>query len=159
MKRREIKPATITIANGFCVEPIPVASAEQQPQAGHQRRHRDGPIDKRCAIALADRRRFAQRNLLAVGCAYRQLPNFVSAAAKLRLHANHQIEQLLPLNDLGGCLAAYRCRNHRFYIGNVDPIAGNRVGQVGQSRQPIRCCLCWPEKLRLSDYRAVHHKS
>src|SRR5271169_1853643 len=44
------------------------------------------------------------------------------AATELRLHADHQIEQLFPLNDLGDRLPAHCGRNYSFYICNVDPI-------------------------------------
>ncbi len=45
------------------------------------------------------------------------------AAAELGLHADHQIEQLFPLNDLSDRLPAHRGRDHGLYIGDVDSIA------------------------------------
>ena len=49
------------------------------------------------------------------------------AAAELRLHADHQVEQLFPLNDLRDRLPADCGRDHCFHIGNVDSIARDLV--------------------------------
>jgi hypothetical protein len=66
------------------------------------------PVDKRRAVSLADIRELAEWDLLAVRCAHQQVSDLIRAAAKLRLHAHHQIEQLLALNDLRDCLTADR---------------------------------------------------
>ena len=69
----------------------------------------------------------AQRNLLAVGRSYQQVADFVGAAAELRLHAHHQVEKLLALDDLRDGLTAYRGFDHGFHVGDVDSVTGNLV--------------------------------
>ena len=49
------------------------------------------------------------------------------AAAELRLHAHHQVEQLLALDDLGHRLPADGGRDHGFHVGDVDSVARNLV--------------------------------
>jgi len=51
----------------------------------------------------------------------------MGAAAKLGLHADNQIEQLLTLNHLSDRLPAHCSRNHSFHISNVDPIPRDLV--------------------------------
>ena len=51
----------------------------------------------------------------------------MGAAAELRLHADHEVEQLLPLNHLGHRLASDGRRYHCFYVRDVDAIARNLV--------------------------------
>ena len=84
-------------------------------------------INKRRAVSLADSGQLAQRNLLSVGRADQQIPDLMGAAAKLRLHADHQIEQLFSLDDLGDRLPADRGRDHGFHVGDVDSVARNLV--------------------------------
>ncbi len=69
----------------------------------------------------------AERDLLTVGRAHQQISDLMRAAAELGLHADHQIEQLLSLNDLGDGLPADRGGNHSFDVGNVDAVARNLV--------------------------------
>ena len=43
------------------------------------------------------------------------------------LHANHEVEELFPLNHLGDGLSADCGFNHCFNIGDIDAVAGNLV--------------------------------
>ena len=68
-----------------------------------------------------------ERYLLAVGCSYQQVSDLVGAAAELGLHADHQVKQFFSLNHLGDGLSADCGFNHRFYVRNIDSVAGNLV--------------------------------
>ena len=51
----------------------------------------------------------------------------MGVAAKLGLHAYHQIEKLLPLDHLGDRLASHSRRDHGFHVGYVNSVARNLV--------------------------------
>ena len=68
-----------------------------------------------------------QRDLLAVGRSHQQIADFLGAAAELGLHADHQVEQLFSLDDLGDSLAADCGLDHRFHVGDIDSITRNLV--------------------------------
>ena len=84
-------------------------------------------INKGRTVSLADIGELAEWDLLPVGCTDQQISDLMRAAAELGLHADHKIEQLLPLNDLRDRLPADCGRNHSFHIRNVDPVACNLV--------------------------------
>ena len=98
-------------------------------------------IDKGRAVALADVGQLAQRNLLAVGRAHQQVADLVRAAAELRLHAHHQVEELFALDHLGGRLAAHGGLDHGFHVGDIDAVARDLVAvhvdqQAGLAKFP-----------------------
>ena len=63
------------------------------------------------------------RHLLAGRSRHQQIADGVLARAVLRLHAHHQVEQLLALDDLRGRLSAHRGLDHALDVGDVDAVA------------------------------------
>ncbi len=127
-----IQPVSLGQSNGFIDRILAFPHGALQVAAFDAVLHADiarvvFAINKRCAVALADVGQLAQRNLLSIRRADQQIADLVRAAAELRLHAHHQIEQLLALDDLGHRLSADRRRDHGFHIGNVDSVARNLV--------------------------------
>lgn len=49
------------------------------------------------------------------------------ALEELRLHAHHEVEELLALNHLRGGLATHRRPDHRFHVRHIDAVAGDLV--------------------------------
>ena len=79
------------------------------------------------AVPLGNIGELTEPDLLAIACAHQSVSYLMCVAAGLGLHSDHQIDQLLPLNNL-----CYRpptdCgRNHSFHVHNADPIPRNLV--------------------------------
>ncbi len=68
-----------------------------------------------------------QRNLLARRRADQQVADLLRVFAEFRLHAHHQVEQLLALNHLRGRLPADGRLHHGFDVRDVDAVARDFV--------------------------------
>ena len=73
---------------------------------------------------------FGEGNLLAAGGGHEQIADFAGVRAKLRLHADDQIEEFFALDDLRGGLTADGGLNDGFDVGDVDAVARD-FGAVG----------------------------
>ena len=56
-----------------------------------------------------------------------RLPICCCILTEFRFHTHDQIEQLLALDDLGCCLAAYSSLNDRLDVGYIDAVTGDLV--------------------------------
>ena len=70
-------------------------------------------INERGAIPLGDASQLRQRDLHAVRGSYQQVADFLGTAAELGLHAHHEVEELLALDDLRDRLTTYRSLRSR----------------------------------------------
>ena len=78
---------------------------------------------KRRAAGLLDVGQFGKRNLLAAGRGHQQVADLACAGAELRVHADHQIEELFALDHLRRRLAADGRVHHGAHIVHIDSVA------------------------------------
>ena len=128
-------------------------------------------VDERCAVSLLDVGKLTQRNLLAIRRAHQQIADVVRAAAELRLHAHHQVEEFFSLNDLRGGLSAHGRLHHGLHVGHIDAVAGDFVAvdidqqaglaefahhrQLGETRAPCASAFLIWMALSCSTFRSV----
>ena len=76
-------------------------------------------IDKGSAGSFLNVGERRERNLLPAGRAHQQIGDLLRVLSELRLHAHHEIEELLALNHLRRRLPAHRRLNHAFHVRHI----------------------------------------
>src|SRR5580693_5457556 len=80
-------------------------------------------VDEGSAGTFLDGGELGKGNLLAGGSGHEQIADVTGAGAKLRLHADDEVEKFFALDDLRGGLAANSSLNDSFHVGDVDAIS------------------------------------